>query len=128
MRRFVFLLYALLLVSARQNVWGQVQYTVTDLGTLPGYSAESVATAINNNGQIVGCNVRVVRDRDLKAAGLGYYYATLDTSGTNTGALTIDSFPAGSTPGTFHGYFDVTFDIRYGSLSGPIVTEPAPSN
>jgi len=128
MNRLAVLLTILAALPAAGAAAQGVQYTITDLGTLPGYSAESVATAINNNGQIVGCNVRVVRDRDLKAAGLGYYYATLDTSGTNTGALTIDSFPAGSTPGTFHGYFDVTFDIRYGSLSGPIVTEPAPSN
>lgn len=32
---------------------GQVQYTVTDLGTLPGYLS-SDATGINSNGQIVG--------------------------------------------------------------------------
>jgi probable HAF family extracellular repeat protein len=41
------------LVCAASTVLGQVQYTVTDLGTLPGDNM-SVATSINNNGQIVG--------------------------------------------------------------------------
>ena len=36
------------------NVWGQVRFTVTDLGTLPGYSSQSYATGINNSGQVVG--------------------------------------------------------------------------
>jgi hypothetical protein len=57
-------------------------------------------------------------------AGLGYYYATLDTSAQNTGVLTIDSFPTAGSPGTFHDYFTVNFDIRYGSLAGPIVLRP----
>jgi hypothetical protein len=35
------------------NAWGQVQYTVTDLGTLSGKSI-SCATGINDSGQVVG--------------------------------------------------------------------------
>ena len=40
-----------------ENASGQVQYTVTDLGTLPGYAYQSVATGINNSGQAVGYSV-----------------------------------------------------------------------
>jgi probable HAF family extracellular repeat protein len=35
------------------SVYGQVQYNVTDLGTLPGYN-NSYGTAINSSGQVVG--------------------------------------------------------------------------
>jgi probable HAF family extracellular repeat protein len=35
------------------NVWGQVRYTVTDLGMLPGYPY-SLACDINASGQVVG--------------------------------------------------------------------------
>jgi len=35
------------------NAWGQFQYTVTDLGTLPG-GLSSDATGINSTGQVVG--------------------------------------------------------------------------
>ncbi|MGO9107659.1 MAG: hypothetical protein ACLP9L_00370 [Thermoguttaceae bacterium] len=52
MRRFILLVSALLLVSANENAWGQVRYTVTDL-TFPGGS-QSFAYAINNSGQVVG--------------------------------------------------------------------------
>jgi probable HAF family extracellular repeat protein len=47
------LLVALLLLLPIKNACGQVQYTVTDLGTLPS-SSFSDATAINSNGQVVG--------------------------------------------------------------------------
>ena len=36
-----------------RNAWGQVQYAVTDLGTLPG-STSSFANGINASGQVVG--------------------------------------------------------------------------
>jgi probable HAF family extracellular repeat protein len=52
------------------NVWGQVQYTVTDLGTLGGSTSQ--ATGINNLGQVVG----------NAAVSTGYYYAFLYSSGT----------------------------------------------
>ena len=35
------------------DAWGQVQYTVTDLGTFPG-GTYSHATGINDSGQVVG--------------------------------------------------------------------------
>jgi len=54
---------------------------------------------------------------------VGYYYATLDTSYPNTGLLTIDSFPTAGSPGTFNDYFTVNFDIRYGSVAGPIIAQ-----
>ena len=41
------------LSGVNKNAWGAVEYTVTDLGTLPGGS-ESYAFGINNNGQVVG--------------------------------------------------------------------------
>jgi probable HAF family extracellular repeat protein len=37
-----------------RNAWGGVQYTVTDLGTLPGYTFTGHAEGINNSGQVVG--------------------------------------------------------------------------
>jgi hypothetical protein len=52
---------------------------------------------------------------------LGYYYATLNTSFANTGVLTVDSFPSGGSAGTFHDFFTVNVDIRFGALNGPIV-------
>ncbi len=53
MRKSSLLLSALLCVSASYNAWGQAQYTVTDLSTLPrGLSSD--ATGINRYGQVVG--------------------------------------------------------------------------
>jgi len=52
--RRVGLAVGVLLLRVAGDAWGQVQYTVTDLGTLPGYTYESQALAINNSGQIVG--------------------------------------------------------------------------
>ena len=54
-------LSAVLLLCLAGNAWGQVQYTVTDLGTLPGTQA-SFATGINDAGQVVGgaCNLVTV--------------------------------------------------------------------
>jgi len=48
-----FVILAVLLAAVVGNAWGQVQYTVTDLGTVSG-GTSSNATAINNNGQVVG--------------------------------------------------------------------------
>ena len=44
---------AVLFSGVAGDAWGQVQYTVTDLGTLSG-GTHSVASAINNSGQVVG--------------------------------------------------------------------------
>jgi probable HAF family extracellular repeat protein len=55
-RLFVVIVTATILVLsllAVGNAWGQIQYTVTDLGTLPGL-LKSSASSINNNGQVVG--------------------------------------------------------------------------
>ena len=41
------------LLFVARVAWGQVQYTVTDLGTLPG-GTSSYAYSINNLGQVVG--------------------------------------------------------------------------
>jgi len=46
-------LAALILVLASQNTSGQIQYTVTDLGTLPDGNY-SLALGINDRGQVVG--------------------------------------------------------------------------
>lgn len=53
MRRFIISLAALILVLASQNTSGQIQYTVTDLGTLPDGNY-SLALGINDRGQVVG--------------------------------------------------------------------------
>ena len=53
MGKFILLVSALLLLSASQNARAQVQYTVTDLGTLR-VGSVSHASGINNSGQVVG--------------------------------------------------------------------------
>ena len=54
MRRQIVAL-AVLFSVAVGNAWGQVQYTVTDLGALP--SVWQAATGINASGQVVGYGV-----------------------------------------------------------------------
>ncbi len=55
MRRFIVLVSALFLSPLMVgHAWGQVQYSVTDLGTLPGYTNRSYANGINSSGQVVG--------------------------------------------------------------------------
>lgn len=57
MRKLVPLLSSVLLLSLLGgSAWGQVQYTLTDLGSLSGGSG-SYATGINNSGQVVGIGV-----------------------------------------------------------------------
>jgi hypothetical protein len=46
-------LSAVVLLCLAGNAWGQVQYTVTDLGTLPGGGAV-YPYGINDSGQVVG--------------------------------------------------------------------------
>jgi formylglycine-generating enzyme len=67
-----------MVATAVGNAWGQVQYTVTDLGTLSG-GTFSVATGINAMGQVVG---------ESNAAG-GHDFAFLYSGGTmkSLGAL-----------------------------------------
>jgi hypothetical protein len=55
---------------------------------------------------------------------LGYYYLTLQSvrggpASTDTGSMTFNADP--NVGGTFTDTLDVFFDIRYGSLNGPIV-------
>jgi len=45
---------AILFSGVAADASGPVQYTVTDLGTLPGYTYSSYATGINDSGQVVG--------------------------------------------------------------------------
>ena len=53
-RRFVVgVVGSLLVLLAVGNAWGGIQYTITDLGTLPGY-VSSYARGLNDNGQVVG--------------------------------------------------------------------------
>jgi hypothetical protein len=73
--------------------------------------------------QVVALQIQTVTPVSLGGGPVGYYYATLDTSYQNTGLLTIDSFPTAGSPGTFDDYFTVNFDIRFGSLTWPIVAE-----
>ena len=54
MRRLKLAWFVLILLSASGNAWGQVQYTVTDLGTLGG--GGSHAYGINNSGQVAGAD------------------------------------------------------------------------
>jgi hypothetical protein len=75
---------------------------------------------------VVALQLQTVNQVSLGGGPVGYYFATLDTSQPNSGVLTIDSFPSGGSPGTFHDDFVVYFDIRYGAINGPIVAEPAP--
>ncbi len=49
---------AILLSFVGRSTGGNVRYTVTDLGALPGFNYYSQATSINNNGQVVGTSMR----------------------------------------------------------------------
>jgi hypothetical protein len=71
--------------------------------------------------EVVGVQLRTVNQVSLGGGPLGYYYITLNTYQPSSGTLTIDSFPTLSTPGFFDTSFSVYFDVRYGSLNGPIV-------
>jgi hypothetical protein len=88
---------------------------------------QRLGTPVTAPGGTIGLSVFALQLQTVNqvnlGAGLGYYYATLDTSYQNTGLLTIDSFPTAGSPGTFTDYFTVNFDIHYGSLTGPIVAE-----
>lgn len=70
---------------------------------------------------VMALQLQTVNQVSLGGGPVGYYYITLDTSAQNTGLLHFDSFPAAGSPGTFHDEFTIYFDIRFGSLNGPIV-------
>ena len=58
MRRQILAVSVLFLLSiAGRGAWGEVLYTVTDLGTLPG-GTNSQANAVNASGQVVGSSDR----------------------------------------------------------------------
>ena len=88
---------------------------------------QRLGTPVTAPGGTIGLSVFALQLQTVNqvnlGAGLGYYYATLDTSYPNTGLLTIDSFPTAGSPGTFNDYFTVNFDIRYGSVAGPIIAQ-----
>ena len=55
--------------------------------------------------------------------GVGFYFVTLQSERggpASTGTLGITFGPEGVPHGTFNSFFDVFFDIRLGSLTGPI--------
>jgi len=51
-RKYCLLLVVSVVLASAQSVFGQVLYTVTDLGTLGGLTSN--AYGINNSGQVVG--------------------------------------------------------------------------
>jgi len=87
---------------------------------------QRVGSPVTAPGGTIGLSVdalqlETVTPVSLGGGPVGNYFVTLDTSAPNTGQLTITSFPNAGSPGTFSDYFTVNFDIRYGSLTGPIV-------
>jgi hypothetical protein len=110
-------------------------FTFGTNGTVNTYNTDTIiqrtGAPVTTPGGTMALNVVALQLQTLTPVSLGggpvgYYYATLDPNQTSAGLLTIDSFPSDGSPGTFHDYFSVYFDIHYGSLTGPIVAEPAP--
>lgn len=95
-------------VGATDTIIQRVGYPVTAPGGTMSLSVDAL-------------QLQTVNQVSLGGGPVGYYFVTLDTSAQNTGLLTIDSFPTAGSPGTFHDEFTIYFDIRYGSLTGPIV-------
>jgi probable HAF family extracellular repeat protein len=85
MRRIIILLPAFIALLTNTYAFGQVQYNVTDLGTLPGYSLSNAA-AINNSGQVVGWVTN--------ASNPGIQEAFIYSNGTMTG---LGIVPGGNT-------------------------------
>jgi hypothetical protein len=84
-------------------------------GSLPGTATVPI--------EIVALQLQSVAPLDFGGNGLDHYYLTLQSvrGGPQTvGSMSIN-FDAGGNSGTFNSFFDVFFDIRKGSLSGPIV-------
>jgi hypothetical protein len=57
-------------------------------------------------------------------AGLAFHYITLQSARggpASPGSMTINFGPEADPHGTFDSFFDVFFDLRVGSLSGPII-------
>jgi probable HAF family extracellular repeat protein len=82
MRKSASLLSVAFLLAAYGNACGQAQYTVTDLGTLPGGSS-SEAYGINNSAQVAGDSY----------ASSGFSHAFLYSGGsmTDIGALGVNN-------------------------------------
>ena len=84
MKRLILGLLAFSLLAV-ENASGQVQYTVTDLGALPGYT--SFAYGINNSGQVVG---DLQNSSNLKLEGFSYSNGTMQALTGTTGAYAIN--------------------------------------
>jgi hypothetical protein len=74
-------------------------------------------------GTMVAWQLRSVNQVSFGGGPLGYYYLTLQSA--RGGPASIDTgsmyFNPDNTQGTFSDLLDVFFDVRYGSLNGPIV-------
>ncbi len=100
--RSIFFTWIVLALGGVANAWGQVQYAVTDLGTLPGGSS-SFAYGINNSGQIVG---------DAYANGTALQHAFLYSGGSMQDLGTLggqESYAYGiNDSGLIVGYSDIS--------------------
>ena len=83
MNRLISFCALVVLLFVASTAWGQLQYTLTDLGTLPGYMYW-MANGINNSGQVVV---------DAKNSNPGYEHAFLYTNGA---VHDLGTFPGGS--------------------------------
>ena len=96
---------------------GQTDTIIQRLGTPVTVPGGTIGLAVD------ALQLQTVNQVSFGGGPVGYYFLTLNTSvpNQNSGQLTIDSFPTAGLPGTFHDYFTVYFDVRFGSLTGPIV-------
>jgi len=141
MRRLILLLSVLPWVYVNQTLAATPQYSVTDLGTLPGYSSASYAYGINDSGQVVGyslSNIATSWQSFLYSGGtiqnmgtLGGYTYNSFASAINNGGSIVGEIYSSSSPhaflfnnGTMHdlGTFGGPSSYAYGiNSSGQVV-------